>query len=66
MFAIHTVSLLDEDRALLVGLDLYVSLRAQQNPKCERAVRLVYLSFFCELPQTKTELDLEIQRAVSR
>jgi hypothetical protein len=48
-FASPTVSLVCEDRALLVGVDLHVAFRRQQHPKCERAVRLVYPPSFCEI-----------------
>jgi hypothetical protein len=69
----RTLQLVCEDRVFFVGIDLHVSLCGHQHPKCERAIRLVYPPFFCKRcsssnPTNKnlTELDLEIQTAVSR
>ena len=41
-----TLQFVCEDRILFVSVDVHVSLYGQQHPKCERAVRLVYLSTF--------------------
>jgi len=37
------------NRVFFAWVDFHVCLCEQQHPKCERAIRLVYLSFFCKL-----------------
>jgi hypothetical protein len=73
IFRSLTVSFVCEDHALFVGVDLHVSFPGQQYPKCKRVVRLLYPPFFCKLRCSSNltnknvrDLDLEIQRAVSR
>ena len=68
-----TLQLVCEDRVLFVSVDLHVSLCSQQHPKCERAIRLLYPNFFCQLRSSsdltnknKTYFDLEVQTAASR
>jgi len=64
----RTLQLVSEQRVLCVWVDLRVSLSGQQYPKCEREIRAVYPSCFCNLcsssnPTNKNlkELDLEVQ-----
>jgi hypothetical protein len=66
------LQLVREDRVLFVWVDVHVSLRRQQIPKCERAISLVYPSFFCKLRSSSNstnknlaELSPKIQTAVS-
>jgi hypothetical protein len=44
-----TLQLVCESRVLFVWVDLHVSLRGQQHPKCEREIRLVCPPFFCKV-----------------
>jgi len=67
-----TLQFVCEDRVLFVRVDLHVSLCGQQEPKCKRAICLVYPHFFYKLrfssnPTNKNlmELCLEIQTALS-
>jgi hypothetical protein len=66
-----TLKLVYEDRVLFLSVDLHVSVCWQQHPKFERAIRLVYPSFFFKLFSTSnhtnknlTELGLDIQTAL--
>ena len=34
---------------LVCRVDVHVSVSGQQHPKCERAIRLMYLPFFCKI-----------------
>jgi len=63
----------DEVSFLPVSVDIHASLCEWQHPKCQPAVRLVYLPFFCKLhssskPTTKiliTALDPEVKNSSS-
>ena len=61
-----------EDRVFFVLFDLHISLCWQQNPKCERVIRLMYPRFFCKLHPSSNHtnenlavLGLEIQKDLS-
>jgi len=75
MLVILTVNLsaLCNSCAKIMEVDLHVSSCGRQDPKCNRAIRLVYSPLFCKLspssdPKNKnlTKLCLEFQRAQSR
>ena len=62
-----------EDRVLFVWVDLHLSLRWQQRPKCEPAIRLLYPPSFCKLrcpssPHTQNSngFKRQIHTALSR
>jgi hypothetical protein len=68
----RTLQLVCENRMLFVRVDLHMSLCRQQNPKRERATRLVNPSLLCKLrslskatDKNLTVLVLEIQKALS-
>ena len=59
----YTFKLVYEDRVFFVWIDLHLSLRWQQHPKCERAIRhrvstFLFLNFALQpTPQTKIKAE---------
>ena len=65
----YTLLLACKDGGLIIWVDLHLSLCGQQHPNCERAIRLVYSTFYLKLLSSSSptkkkknlkELGLEI------
>ena len=62
----RTLQPMCKGRMLFIWVDIHISSRGQQHPKCEPAIRLVYPPLFCKLHSSSNPTNKNLQRYTRR